>query len=76
VVSPEVLEPDEAAVAVVGLGVAVVVEDVAVLEVPPLAVGWMLNWGVTTITGSTVITGAETALDTPVILIPRPWDEA
>ena len=32
----------------------------------------MLNWGLTTIIGLTVITGAEMALEIPLILIARP----
>ncbi len=75
-VLPEVFDPevDTAVVVAVGVGVALadVLDDDWVLEVPPLAVGWMLNWGLTTIIGLTVITGAEMALEIPLILIARP----
>ena len=72
VVFPEVCDPDEEAAVGVGLGaeVAAVVEDVSVLEVPPFTVGCTLNWGLTLIIGWTVMTGAEMALETPLILIP------
>jgi hypothetical protein len=74
VVLPDVFDPEAETAVVVGLGavVAEVVDDVSVLEVPPFTVGCTLNWGETLMIGWTVITGAEMALDTPLIFIARP----
>jgi hypothetical protein len=72
VVSPAVFDPADETAVVVGAVLADVLEDESVLEVPPLAVGVMLNCGVTTIIGLTVITGAEMALEIPLIRIARP----
>ena len=60
----------------VGVGVvtADVVDDVSVLDVPPLTFGVLLIWGVTLMIGATVITGAEIALEMPLILIECPRD--
>jgi hypothetical protein len=80
VVVPVVFDPEDDTADVIRLGAAVaaVVDDVSVLEDPPLTVGWTLTCGWTMIIGSTVITGAETASETPVILSEcarpsRPW---
>jgi hypothetical protein len=71
VVLPEVFDPEAETAVVVGVGVGVVDADVlelvSVLDVPPFTVGMTLNWGVTVIIGSTVITGAEIALEIPLI---------
>jgi hypothetical protein len=78
VVLPEVFEPaaDTAVGVGVGVGAGVVVADVlelvSVLEVPPFTVGVTLNWGAMVIIGSTVITGAEIALEIPLIFMARP----
>jgi hypothetical protein len=74
VVLPEVLEPaaDTAVGVGVGVVIAVVLDAVSVLEVPPLTVGVLLIWGLTLMIGSTVMTGAEIALEIPLILIERP----
>ena len=67
---------DPAAETEVGVGAGVVIaevlEDVSVLEAPPLTFGVLLNCGDTLMIGSTVMTGAEMALDTPLIRIERP----
>jgi hypothetical protein len=78
VVSPDVFDPEaETFVVVVELGavVADVLDVVSVLDAPPFTVGVTLNWGWTLIIGWTVITGAEMALEIPLILIARPWDD-
>jgi hypothetical protein len=74
VVLPDAFDPELETDAVVGLGavVAEVVDDVSVLDVPPFTVGCTLNWGWTLMMGWTVITGAEIALETPLIRIARP----
>ena len=76
VVLPKVFDPEADAGVVVGLGAltAEVVDEVSVLEVPPLTFGCTLNWGLTLMIGWTVMTGAEIALETPLILIARPCD--
>ncbi len=72
-VLPLVFDPEADSAVVVKLGavLAEVLEDVSVLEVPPFTVGWTLNWGLTTIVGLTVITGAEIAFEIPLTRIPR-----
>ena len=67
---------DPAAETDVGVGagavIAEVLEDVSVLELPPLTLGVLLNCGDTLMIGSTVMTGAEMALETPLIRIEWP----
>lgn len=74
---PAFCDPEAETAAVVGLGavVAAVVDDVSVLDVPPFTVGCTLNWGWTLMIGWKSITGAEIALETPLILMARPCDE-
>ena len=76
VVLPDVFDPEAETAVVGGLGAvtAEVVDDVSVLDVPPFTVGCTLNWGLTLMIGWTVITGAEIALETPLIFIARPCD--
>lgn len=71
VVLPEVFEPEAETAVVVGVGVvtADVLDVVSVLEVPPLTVGVVLICGLTLMIGSTVITGAEMALEIPLIFM-------
>jgi hypothetical protein len=74
VVVSDVFDPAAATEVAVGAGVLIadVLELVSVVEVPPLTVGVTLNWGVTLIIGSTVMTGAEMALEIPLIFIECP----
>jgi hypothetical protein len=64
---------DPAAETDVGVGAGVVIaevlEDVSVLEDPPLTLGVLLNCGETLMIGSTVMTGAEMAFEIPLIRI-------
>jgi hypothetical protein len=76
VVLSDVFDPLAEIDVAVGVGVvkADVVDDVSVLEVPPLTFGMLLIWGVTLMIGATVMTGAEMALEMPLIRIEWPRD--
>lgn len=74
----EVFDPEAFTIVAVGVGAGVVIADVldvvSVLDVPPLTFGVLLNCGEILMIGSTVMTGADTALEIPLIRIECPCD--